>query len=224
MNSRVVAAVAAAVLAVVGIGALVAYASSANSRAFDDAELLPVYQVTQAVSPNTAGADLEGSVELVKLPRKAIAEGAISDLSKVTDLKTVSALAVGEQLLTSKFDKTGSAAASSVAIPEGQQQVSFDVSPSGANLDVLKPGSLVGIFVTAEDESGTKTKMLAQKVLVTNASVGAEGAGIITVAADGKLATKIAAAANTGSIRLSVQDDKTNTDAGGAVTVSSLVK
>ena len=53
INKRVVAAIAAAVLALLGIGSLVIYAHDANDRAFEGTQLVSVIRVVNEVPAGT---------------------------------------------------------------------------------------------------------------------------------------------------------------------------
>src|SRR5690606_24701836 len=119
MNSRVIAAIAAALFAIIGIGAVVAYAASAKNRAFEGAEMVEVYRVVNDLAANADSATVGDNVEAVSLPNASIAKGAIRDLKTIEGLKTTVPLVAGEQLLESRFDKEGAKAASKANVPDG---------------------------------------------------------------------------------------------------------
>src|SRR5689334_2996629 len=107
MNKRVIAALVAVVMAAVGVVLLIAYARDANHRAYGDAKLESVLQVTATIPAGTAASNLGDKVELVELPRSAIADGAITSLSEVQGLSTTTQLEPGEQVLSLRFSKEG---------------------------------------------------------------------------------------------------------------------
>jgi len=227
MNSRVIAAVAAAVLAVLGIGATVVYAAGANDRAFDGATMTSVYQVVADVPADTDAASLGDAVAVVKLPTKAIAKGAVTNLQDLEGLKTTIPLVAGEQLLASRFDKAGAAGASGGSgVPDGLQQVSVSLPTDAAGGPAVVAGTRVGVLATVapgEDEAPV-TRMFAQDVLVTDLMAAGDG-GVVTLAVNGELATQITAVVSQGgTIRLTAQNANTKRDGGKPVRAGTLVK
>lgn len=220
MNSRVIAAIAAAVLAAVGIGAVYAYASGANSRAFDNAALVGVYRVTGEIGANASAEDVQAKVETVRVPKAAIPSDAVTSLSNIQGLKTTVPLVTGEILSKSRFSESGSSGTAGSAVPKGLQEVTIALGADAAGN--VAAGQRVGIILTAEGDGAAATRMFAQSVLVTNVSEGDNK--LVTFAASGKLATQIAAAAQGGTIRLTIQNDDTNKDGGDSVKAPSLVK
>ncbi len=224
MNSRVIAAIVAAVLAVLGIGLAVFYASSANARAYEGAKMGKVYVVSTDVPANTESSALAKSVELVELPVAAVAKGAVTDLAEVEGLKTTVPLVQGEQLLTSRFDKAGSEGATgSAGVPDGLQEITLALEPANAGIAVIDTGARVGVVatVTPKDKE-PQSRMIAQNIVVTSTNRDEK---LVTIAVDGKMATRIAAVvAQGGSIHLTAQNSTTTRDAGGAVDTSSVLQ
>lgn len=224
MNSRVLAAVAAAVLAVVGIGALVVYAAGANSRAYDGATMIEVYRVTEDINANANADEVKGNVEKVRLPNAAIAKGAIKDLSEIKDLRTTVPLIAGEQLVIGRFAEGGSSAVGGSKVPKGLQEISLELSKAAALAGNLTAGQHVGVIVLAEDKEGNaRARMISQNVLVTGVE-SVDGSVFVTLATNGHLATQISGAALFGQVRLTAQNDDTDRDGGKSVEVGSLVR
>lgn len=224
MNSRVIAAIAAAVLAIVGIGAVVAYAASAKNRAFEGAELVKVYRVVNDVAANADSATVGDNVELVSLPNASVAKGAISDLKAIEGLKTTVPLVQGEQLLDSRFAKEGAKAASKANVPDGLQEMSVSLDAAAGVGERIDEGVRVGVIATVEKGDDKRSRMIAQNVLVTNVKSNEDNTMVVTLAVNTSQATQVAAAAQFGQVRLTVQNDKTNRDGASAVDVGTLVK
>lgn len=221
MNSRVIAAIAAAVLALVGIGAVVFYAAGAENRAFGGATLVTVYRTTDEVSANASADEVKDVIEEVRLPNAAVPKGAIKQLADIEGLKTTVPLVAGETLVEARFDKGGSSAASGSDLPKGLQEVTVALGPDTAG--AVNAGHRVGIIVTAETSDGNQAaRMIAQSVLVTGVAEGGDGK-LVTFATNGRLATQIAAAARFGQIRLSIQNEDTEKDGGNAFDARRLV-
>ena len=224
MNSRVIAAIAAAVLAIVGIGAVVAYAASAKNRAFEGAELVKVYRVVNDLAANADSATVSDNVELVSLPNASIAKGSIQDLKAIEGLKTTVPLVAGEQLLESRFAKEGAKAASKANVPDGLQEMSVSLDAAAGVGERIDEGVRVGVIATVEKDDDKRSRMIAQNVLVTNVKSNEDNTMVVTLAVNTSQATQLAAAAQFGQVRLTVQNDKTNRDGASAVDVRTLVK
>ena len=103
MKKRVIAAVTAAVLAMLGVVVLVIWAQGADERAYAGAERKAVLQVTDAVAAGKKVSEVESSFEQAKLPADAIPDGAVTDLAGVAGLTTLTDLQPGEVLLESRL-------------------------------------------------------------------------------------------------------------------------
>lgn len=224
MNSRVIAAIAAALLAVVGLAAVVVYASSANKRAFEGAEMVKVYRVTAEVPANSDAETVEKSVEAVSLPNSAVAKGAIRNLATLEGLKTTVPLVEGEQLIESRFDESGSQVTTKSNVPEGLQEVAVTVDAAAGVSEKIDTGVRVGVIATAEADDDRRGQMVAQNILVTGVKRNDDGTMVVTLAVNTSQATQVAVAAQFGQVRLSVQNDKTDRSGGTSVEVGSLVK
>lgn len=236
MNKRIVAVIGAAVLALVGVVTLAAYAQNADDRAFNGAQLASVLQVTRSIPSDSSAADVASSVKSVKLPRKAIADGAISDLSDVAGLRTTVQLEPGELLLASRFAKGGSDSAtggSPSAVPKGYQEVTVQLPLAEAGGGVLKAGDLVGVVASyPTTDTGGFTQLAKNFVRVTRvvgATASSDGKDIgaqqlITLAVLTRDAGRIINAAEFGKLWLTEQNKDTATGNGGSVTKSEITK
>ncbi|MCD9154660.1 RcpC/CpaB family pilus assembly protein [Aeromicrobium duanguangcaii] len=224
MNSRVIAAIAAAVLAIVGISAVVVYAAKAKSDAFEGAEMVQVYRVAKDVGANEDAAKVSDSVELVSLPAAAIAKGAVTDLADIEGLKTTVPLVEGEQLLDSRFAKEGAKAAAKGNVPKGLQEIALTLDAAAGVGELIEEGAKVGMIATVEKGEDKRSRMFAQNVPVTNVKSHEDGSMVVTLAVTTAQATQVAAAAQFGQVRLTVQNDETNRDGASAVDVGNVVK
>lgn len=222
MKTRVFAAIAAAVLALVGIGAVALYAASAQSRAFGGATLVTVYRVTGDISANSSSDEVKNQLEEARLPNAAIPKGAVKELADIEGLKTTVPLVAGEILVTARFDAAGSSAASGSAVPKGLQEVTIALGPDAAG--GVEAGHRVGVIVTAESQNGERqgARMIAQSILVTGVNASGDGT-LVTLAVDGKMATQVSAAVRFGQVRLSIQNDDTNKESGGTYDAGKLI-
>lgn len=228
MNKRAIAALAAVALAVVGIFLLVNYANGANARAYDGAELKSVLQVSEPIAANTKAADIAGKVNTIKLPRAAIAKGAIKDLAEVAGLSATVDLQPGEQLLLSRFDdgtaKTETKAPSD--IPKGMQEITISMAAARAVAGTLKVGDLVGVIASYQTKEGDGvTQLIRNRVLIlrlTTPPVAQDaqpdgGSQLISLAVGTRDAGKIINAIEFGKVWLSKQNADTESGRGGSI-------
>lgn len=227
MNKRVIAAMASIILAIVGVVALLNYASGANDRAYNGAKLQNVVQVNEPIAANTKAADVAGKVKTVKLPSSAIAKGAIKNLSEVAGLSTTTGLEPGEQVLLSRFSASGDAPTNKPksAIPIGMQEVTIPMAAEravGANLDV---GDTVGVIASYQSKEGDGvTQFIRNRALITRIKVGIAGqeaatgaTQMITLAVTTRDAGKIVNAIEFGKVWLTKQNADTLGGQGGSI-------
>ena len=223
MRTRMIAAIAAAVLALVGIIAMVAYAGGAQERALDNAQMVKVYRAVAEIPAGTAASELGSSVEVAEIPQMAVVDEAVRDLASVEGSVTTGKIFPGEQLIENRFAAPG-AAQGAEAIPDGQQLITVAVGSDAAVGGAVAPGARVGLLATMTADGTKVSNMFAQNVLVSSVRAGGDGS-LVTLAVDGKLATKIASLVEGGgALRLTLQTEKTDRDAGGKFEVKNLVK
>lgn len=216
MNKRAIAAIAAGVLTVLGIGILVTWAVQARQQAFDGAKLISVVQVTRQVTVGTSAADLADSTSTVKLPDTAVPDGAVTSLDQVAGLVTDVTLQAGEVLLKARMSTPGSHAKGNIDVPKGMQEVTVNLEGQRTLNGALKPGDKVGIWGSWKN-SGDWTALIANQVLITGISSGADAnadegafvALVVTFAADTPTIERIVYAAEHGKIWLSLQNADT---------------
>jgi pilus assembly protein CpaB len=176
VNRRIGGIIGAIVLALIGAVLVIAYANGADQRAEDGTKVVAVYTVKSGQIPaGTPTSDLGDRVAKTDLPKKAVADGAITDLDQVKGLVTGALLVKGEQLVRQRFTTPSAfqASGSSVAVPPGYLSTTISLAPERAVGGVLSPGSTVAISASFAAEGGTPAQsgVLLQKVLVTNVQV-----------------------------------------------------
>lgn len=172
MKIRLLVIVAAIVLAAGGTIALLAYVGAAEQRAYQGAQTRSVYIVNSPVPANTPAKELTKFIREDVLPASAIAKGAVTDLATLTGKVTAVPLIAGEQLLDERWVDPGEvAAAGTVAVPKGMQEVTVQLSPDRLVGGQLKTGDTVGFFVSFGDGPGDAdetTHLVFHKLLVTS--------------------------------------------------------
>jgi pilus assembly protein CpaB len=175
MKSRLLAGVAAVVLALVGAMLLFGYVQGAESRAIEGLTPVDVLVVTTAVPAGTAAEELMPFVKIETLPATAIGPSALKDLDSSAGKVTAVELVPGEQLLTERLvDPPDPTSVGKIAVPEGFQEMSFSIEPARAVGGKLVPGDTVGVFISMdpgalpEEPDAQTTQLVLHKVLVTS--------------------------------------------------------
>lgn len=219
MRKQYIAAGLAVVLALFGIIAFVGYANNADDRAVAGMKTQDVLQVVKTVPSGTAASALGGSVAVKKLPKSAIAEGAVSNLAELDGLVTTTDLQPGEQLIAARFAKAG--AKSDNGVPKGFQEVTIPLTKARLVGGTIRPGDRVGIVTTYEKS----TNMALMQVLVTrfetarlDGVMDESATAEITFAVKTLDAEKIVNAAEAGKVWLTKQNDDTDTSGGASIT------
>lgn len=230
MKSRLVAAIGAVVLAIVGALLVVTYVGNADARAMSDLEPASVLIVKAAVPAGTPAETLGESVSLTSLPASAVAPSAVTDLTESAGKVTAVDLVPGEQLVSERLVAPEDVqAGGAVQVPKGMQEVSFQLEPQRVVGGRLAPGDHVGVFISMDkgglegEEDKETTQLVVRKALLTsvqrapqpvteegeeNPQALPEGSMLITVAVDDKAAQKIVFAAEFAKIWLSKEPEE----------------
>ena len=172
MNSRVLASVAAVVLAVAGSSLLVSYTNGAEQRAFAGVQTSEVLIVSAAMPAGTPAATVLQSATRQAVPAKTLPADAVSDPAAISGLVTTVDLVPGEQLLRTRFrDPATTKDPGTVTVPAGMQEVAILLAPQRAVGGLLKAGDTVGVFISLgagiTKPPAEVTRLTLHKVLVT---------------------------------------------------------
>jgi pilus assembly protein CpaB len=148
MGRRVLAIFAAAVIALVGVVAVLLYARGADARAVTANEPTTVYVSTKAIPASTQLKDAVRSGALVKTvaPAKGVPLGALTGVNADNgSLVAVTDIGPGEYVLASRFGSTpqGSKA---IEVPTGKVAVSVQLTDPARVGSFVTPGTHIGIF------------------------------------------------------------------------------
>jgi len=209
---------AAALLAVLGVVALVTYANNADDRAFEGTELVTVVRATADVPARTPVAELSGSIETAKVPRAALVPGALTSLDDVGGQVTSVALVPGDQLSDAKLADPSDVTAE-VTVPKGMQELTIPVDGARLVGGALKSGDRVGVFSSYDGQTANPINGLLI-LKIDNGVAGAENAAgtLVTVAVDTLDAEKLVHTVEFGKIWMTKQNDGTSTDGGKTIT------
>ena len=174
MKSRMLAGVAAVVLAIIGAVLIVSYAQGADQRAVADMNPTSVLVVTKAVPAGSSLEIVRASVTQQQLPGTAVAKTALKNLDDSAGKVAAVDLVPGEQLLNERLVAPGDVKTQgAVQIPAGLQEVTFELEPKRVVGGRLNAGDHVGIaLIFAAGADKTKagdptTQLTIRKALVT---------------------------------------------------------
>ena len=164
MRRRLIAALAALVLAAAGAVVLLAYVRGADARALAGVQTVDVLMVDRPVAEGTPGEDLADLVRTERLPAKAAVPGGVTDLDALSGQVATADLQPGEQLLAARFAAPEDLTVpGTVAAPAGTSEVSLLLEPQRAVGGRLAAGDTVGVHVSLDG----RTHAVLNRVLVT---------------------------------------------------------
>jgi pilus assembly protein CpaB len=164
VRRRLLAALAALLLAATGAVVLLAYVRGADARALAGVETVDVLLVEQPVAEGTPAEELADLVRTERLPAKAAVPGGVTDLDQLAGQVATVDLQPGEQLLAARFAAPDDLTVpGTVTAPEGTSEVSILLEPQRAVGGRLAAGDTVGVHVSLEGE----THVVLNRVLVT---------------------------------------------------------
>jgi pilus assembly protein CpaB len=187
VRRRLIAALAALVLAATGTVVLLAYVRGADARALAGTRTVDVLVVDRPVSAGTPAEELAELVRTERLPAKAAVPGVVTDLEELAGRVATVDLQPGEQLLAARFAAPEDLSVpGTVPAPEGAAEVSLLLEPQRAVGGRLAAGDTVGVHVSLPDPS---THVLLHRVLVTQVQGApvavADGEGTDTASSGG---------------------------------------
>ncbi|WP_024475599.1 Flp pilus assembly protein CpaB [Arthrobacter sp. CAL618] len=175
MRSRIIGAIAAVLLAIVGAVLLVQYVGAAEERAFSGTETRTVLVVRDGLSipEGTAAENVVDFVIEEAVPSKVVPDDSITSLDQVVGQVTSVELVSGEQVLSSRFvDPAAVESEELIQVPDGMQEVTILLEPQRAVGGQIKAGDTVGVFISLDGGGEVNplpvTHLTLHKVLVTN--------------------------------------------------------
>ncbi|MGY1761777.1 Flp pilus assembly protein CpaB [Geodermatophilus sp. SYSU D00779] len=186
MRRRLLAALAALLLAATGAVVLLAYVRGADARALAGVQTVDVLVVDRPVAEGTPGDQLTELVRTERLPAKAAVPGAVTDLGELAGRVATVELQPGEQLLAARFAVPEDLGVpGTVPAPGGAAEVSLLLEPQRAVGGRLAAGDTVGVHVSLEGQ----THAVLSRVLVTQVQGApvavADGEGTDTASSGG---------------------------------------
>lgn len=152
MGRRVIALIAAALVAIFGVVAMLAYVNGADRRAVANADPQPVY-ITQKVVP--VGTTLQAALDQELIVRTDVAAksrpiGALSTIDDTNkNLVAMSDIGIGEYVLASRFGTTPNGNRA-LPVPSGMVGITMRLSTEAAVDHFITPGSKIMVFATVD--------------------------------------------------------------------------
>ena len=242
MGRRTILLIAALVVAALGTALVFMYANRADERAQAGAEQVQVLVATAGIAAGTSGADVagSGSVQLQTLPAASVPPGALSDLTPVADLITITTIFTGQVLIEPMFG-TQQETSGGLTLPEGKIAVAITLGDPRRVAGFVNPGSEVAIFrtgiapapvgeeeVAAAEGSGQVTSVLLERVQVIavgpttiSSTTTTDGqttnteaipTAILTLALDQEQAQKVILSTTDGQMYFALLDENSKVD------------
>lgn len=159
MIRRVIAAVVAIVLAVIGLVLVINYANRADERAMEGMETDEVLVAVESIPQGTTAEELADLVETRPVPRRFQVGEPVDDLEHLEGLVAVSDIAPDEQLQRGRFATPEQLRArGEFELPEEAEnlhQITVPVGTARAVGGDLAAGDTVGVFISLDAEFNT---------------------------------------------------------------------
>src|SRR6476469_5967124 len=172
MGRRVIAVVAAFVVALVGVVAVLLYARGADSRAVAGQRPVSVYVAQRVVPAGTTAGDAlsNGLIAKTQVAAKAVPAGALQVVDDaMSKLLALNDIAPGELVLTTRFGKTP-LGQKVLQVPDGQVAVAVQLSDFARVGTFITPGSHIVLYDSyptgTNNATDKQTRVLLDDVLV----------------------------------------------------------
>ncbi len=164
MDRRKVLLAAAAVIAALGTLLVFLYVRSADTRAADKFDAVPVLRVVKQINPGetVAAAQAAGKIEEGSVGEGDRQVDALTALDAISTQVAQTTLYPNEQVVASKFAATP-ASSSTLTIPRGKLAVSATLTDTGRVAGFVNPGDKVAIFFNTG--AATKTLLTDMEVI-----------------------------------------------------------
>lgn len=169
MKIRIIGAIVAVLLALIGTVYIVSYVQNADLRAYNGAQLSKAYFITKEIPAGTFGEEISNFVEVKQIPESALAAGRVKDLSELAGRVAAVGLLPGEQLISSRWIKSSDYDPNGgMSVPDGFQAVTLALSTERVVGGTIKAGDTVGVLISSDGV----TKEVLHKVLVLSVQSG----------------------------------------------------
>ncbi len=150
MKRRAVGIFAAVAMAGFGTFLLVLFVRDAEGRAVAGELRVEVLVVQEPIAAGTPVELIGDKVLLEQVPAKVKTDGALEELTELDGLLTAVDLLPGEQVLAARFVEPDLLTRTRIPVPEGTLEVTVSLDPARAVGGTLFPGDQVAVFASFE--------------------------------------------------------------------------
>jgi pilus assembly protein CpaB len=156
MDRRRILLIIAAVIAALGTLLVFLYVRSADARAEEKVDAVPVLVASQAIASGESYDDAlaSGKIVVKGVARSQLLTGVQTSPDALKGTVALQNLLAGEQIVTEKFGTNAAEAASPLGIPKDKMAVSVNLTDPDRVAGFVNPGSDVAIFVSADSGFG----------------------------------------------------------------------
>jgi len=189
MGRRVMAVLTAMLMGLIGVAAVLIYASGADARAVAGQRPQTVFIAQVLVPSGTTAADAvaKGLMVPTQIAAKGVPAGALTTLGATNrKLVALTDIAAGDFVVASRFGTTPTGQ-KAIQVPDGQVAISVTFSDPARVGTFVTPGSHIVIydtFVPSAAAAGAATGTKVTRVLLDDVLVIAVGSTSLTPAAD----------------------------------------
>ncbi len=233
MTRRLLAALAALLLAGLGAVVIIQHVADADARARAGEDLVTVLVVADEIAAGVGTDLVRVSVAEQQVPRRLVAADAVQELSEVDGRVTNAVLLPGEQLMSGRFsDPAELAPAGTVAAPPDAVEVSVALDAQRAVGGALKAGDRVGVQLTNQQPTASKLPgpsifRVLDDILVTRVTAPADtgdptaSSYLVTLALEPADASAVVFSAAAQAVWLSLEEPALRSPAGSAATATT---
>lgn len=226
---RVLIILTAVILALFGMFVIVAFVGSAERRALEGTELVPVLVAAAEIEAGTPASELGELVATEEVPVRLRQNDAVRNINNLADQVTTAPIRAGDQIVQRQFGAADEVQPGRTGeIEEGKQIVSIALEPQRAVGGRLSGGDLVSVIISlgeaeVQDESNPSdtttstntTGEVLSNVPVTGVAGGvaeesggeAAGAVMVSLEVDGSDAERIIFGMEHGSVWLTLNGE-----------------
>lgn len=203
---RILVVVGAVVLAMLGVIVILAYVRSAEQRALEGTEIVPVLVATEEIDANTPADQLGGRVTTQEVPARLRQDDAVRSLGNLRNQVTVSPIRAGEQIVARQFGRSEEVLSDGGAaqIEEGQEIVSIALEPQRAVGGRLSAGDRVSVIVSTDEANVADENNPGQSQRQQNVT-GVVLSDVLVTAVGGGVTEESGEAANAVTVSLQVR-------------------
>lgn len=182
-HRRFLALVAALLLAALATAALLSYVKGVERRTLQGADHVSILVARETIPAGTTAeaAGARGWVAREAVPRRLVAEGAVTSLSDLRGLVAVTAIQRGEQIVAGRFASLATLTGV-LPIPADRQAIAVEVDVPPAAGGFVQPGSRVSIIAKFDvQQFGQGRQVAVARYLLQDVPVLAVGPRVVAV-------------------------------------------